>query len=260
MEIMTESYNERVNMMPLWLDFLAITVAELLTVFFQLLAGIITHGILLVVFIIQSIITRDIRQRNLFMALCLAPLIRILSLAMPLAPLPQIYWYILIYGPLAAAAVAVMVTTGMKPVDAGLVTRGIILQIVIGAVIGIVLGVVEYLILKPAPLAASFTFKDIWLPALILIFTTGLVEELIFRGVLQFLSEKVMGLWSVLYVSLIFAVLHVGHYSLLDVVFVFAVALIFTAIMKKTGSLIGIILSHGIANALLYTVMPFILS
>ena len=260
MQANTQLLNGRVSPFPYWLALIALTAAEVLTVYLQIMAGIICHGILLVVFVVQAALAPDRAQRNLFMALCLAPLIRILSLSMPLAPIPQIYWYLLIYGPLLAATVIVMLNTGLFPRDVGLVSNGWPLQVVLGIVIGLGLGVLEYLILRPVPLASSFTLLGVLGPALILILTTGFVEELIFRGVMQTLSDRVMGLWSVLYVSLIFAVLHLGHYSIIDVAFVFLVALLFTAMVKKSGSLVGVTLAHGIANGMLYCVMPFILA
>ncbi len=58
--------------------------------------------------------------------------------------------------------------------------------------------------------------------------------------------------------SLLFAVLHIGFLSLIDVVFVFAVALFFGWVVKKTGSLLGVTLAHGITNILLYLVVPFL--
>ena len=108
-------------------------------------------------------------------------------------------------------------------------------------------------------MAASLTFEDIIIPAIIMITTTGIVEELIFRGVLQKLAETVMGAMGLIYISLIFAVLHVGFYSILDVIFVLLVSLIFAATVKKTGSLIGVILSHGLANTILFLIAPFFL-
>ena len=259
MQADTQLPNVKASLFPYWLGLVALTAAEVLTVYLQLMTGIICHGILLVVFIIQAALTPDRAQRNLFMVLCLAPLIRILSLSMPLAPIPQIYWYLLIYGPLLAATVIVMLNTGLGPRDVGLVSKGWPLQVVLGILIGLGLGVLEYVILRPVPLATSFTLLGVLAPAVILMITTGFVEELIFRGVMQTLSDRVMGLWSVLYVSLIFAVLHIGHYSWLDVGFVFLVALLFTAVVKKSGSLLGVTLAHGIANSILYCVMPFIL-
>jgi membrane protease YdiL (CAAX protease family) len=259
MQSNTRLLNGRGNLFPYWLDLVALTAAEVLTVYLQLLAGIICHGILLVVFVVQAALAPDRAQRNLFMALCMAPLIRILSLSMPLAPVPQIYWYLLIYGPLLAATIIVMLNTGLGPGDVGLVSKGWPLQTILGIVLGLGLGVLEYTILRPVPLASSFTLSGVLMPAVILTLTSGFVEELIFRGVMQTLSDRVMGLWSVLYVSLIFAVLYIGHYSMLDVALVFLVALLFTAMVKKSGSLVGVTLAHGIANSMLYCVMPFIL-
>jgi len=257
----TRILNGRVSILPFWLNLVALSAAEVLTVFFQLMVGITLHGVLLVLFIVQAALAHESAQRNLYMSLVLAPLIRILSLSMPLAPIPQIYWYLIIYGPLLAATVIVMLNTGLRPRDVGLVGRGWPLQIALGIGIGLVLGVLEYVILRPVPLATSFTLQGVLMPAIILMITTGFVEELIFRGVMQTLAERVMGFgWGVLYVSLTFAVLHVGHYSALDVAFVFLVALLFTAILKRTGSLLGVTLAHGIANSMLYCVMPFLLT
>ena len=80
-----------------------------------------------------------------------------------------------------------------------------------------------------------------------------------FRGVLQNLSEALMGRQGIILISLIFAILHLGFYSWADVIFVFFVALFFAAIVKRTGSLLGAILSHGVANVVLFLVAPFIL-
>ena len=62
---------------------------------------------------------------------------------------------------------------------------------------------------------------------------------------------------GIVYVSFIFAILHMGFLSWLDIAFVFLVALFFGWMVKKTGSLLGVTLSHGITNILLYLVVPF---
>ena len=45
-----------------------------------------------------------------------------------------------------------------------------------------------------------------------------------------------------------------GFLSWIDVTFVFIVALFFGWVVKKTGSLLGVTLSHGITNIVLYLV------
>lgn len=243
-----------------WLYFLAIASAELLTVYLQPLVGVVCHGAILVALLTQSAFAAESGQRNLTLALGLVPLIRIVSLSLPLVQVPQIYWYPLIYAPLLAATVAVMWITGLKANDVGLVSREWPFQILVGITSGLAYGILEYMILRPEPLVTGLTLQQIWLPAVILLAGTGFVEELMFRGVLQRLAEPAMGSWGgIIYVSLIFTTLHLGFFSLLDLFFVLLVALFFSYAVKRTGSLIGVTLSHGIANILLYLVMPFVL-
>ena len=153
-----------------------------------------------------------------------------------------------------------MRTTDLKIKEIGIVRQGLILQIPAGLLLGVILGIVEYRILQPEPIVASLSFKDTWLSILILFITTGMVEELIFRGVLQKLGQNVMAAWGLIYISAIFAILHVGFYSIIDVIFVFFVAITFAVIVKKTGSLIGVILAHGMTNTILFIIGPFLLS
>jgi len=42
------------------------------------------------------------------------------------------------------------------------------------------------------------------------------------------------------------------------VLFVFAVAMFFAWAVKRTGSLLGVTLAHGITNIMLFVVIPFL--
>jgi len=236
---------------------LAIVAAEVVTVFVQPAWGIVCHAIVLVAVIVHSALASDSRCRHLVLSLALAPLVRILSLCMPLVNIPQIWWYPIIYAPLLVAAFMVMRILGQGAGEVGLNFKRFPIQLAV-ALSGFAFGVAEYFILAPEPLITEFAWQKVWLPALIFLLCTGFVEELIFRGVLQRTAVKAFGWWwGILYVSLLFAVLHIGFLSLIDVVFVFAVALFFGWVVKKTGSLFGVTLAHGITNTLLYLVLPF---
>jgi LysM repeat protein len=67
-----------------------------------------------------------------------------------------------------------------------------------------------------------------------------------------------LGKWAILYVTVVFAVLHLGYKSAVDVAFVFAVGLLFGWVVAKTRSLLGVSLSHGITNIALYLIVPFL--
>jgi len=240
---------------------LAITAAEV-TAVFQPLLGIAGHTIILVAVIIDSARIRGYLQGRLILSLALVPLIRIISLSLPLANIPRVWWYPIIYLPLLAAAIVLARLLDYRPKDIGISAGFIPVQLAI-AVTGVGLGIAEYLILSPEPLVAELTWQSAWLPALILLVSTGFVEEFIFRGVLQRSAVNAFGGWGIVYIGFLFAVLHIGWIkaenplSWVDVFFVFAIALFFGWVVKKTGSLLGVSLSHGITNIMLFIVAPF---
>jgi membrane protease YdiL (CAAX protease family) len=122
---------------------------------------------------------------------------------------------------------------------------------------GIPFGIIEYLILKPAPVAVGWSTLNLVFLAIGFVVATGFVEEFLFRGVFQnnainVLGEK-MGLLSV---AVVFAILHIGWLSVLDVFFVFMIGLFFGFVVLKTKSIAGVSLSHGLTNVFLFLVMP----
>jgi uncharacterized protein len=237
----------------------ALTLAETMTVFFEARLGMILHGLLLIALLAQASLSRKKVQHRFLVALALAPLIRLLSLTMPLPTFPFVYWYFVVGGPLLISAFLATRLAGLNLNRIGLHWRGLPLQILVGLT-GLGLGYLEYLILRPEPLADALTLRAIWLPALVLLVFTGLLEEIIFRGVMQHTALRSLGRAGFLYVAVVFAVLHFGYHSLLDVAFVFAAALFFGWVVLRSGSLIGVTLSHGLTNISLFLVFPLLLA
>jgi len=243
--------------MPRALFYLAVIgIAEVVTTFYQPILGIACHSVILVAMLVDSALVDRYFYGRLVLALSLIPLIRIISLSMPLADIPQIWWYPIIYLPLLAAAIVVMRILDYKPMDIGIRFGFIPFQLMIGLV-GVGLGILEYIILIPEPLITELTWQTAWLPALIIALTTGFVEEFIFRGILQKVAVEMFGGWGIVYVSFLFAILHIGFLSWVDVVLVFAIALFFGWIVNRTKSIFGVVLCHGIINIVLFIVAPF---
>ena len=234
-----------------------VTVAELLTTWSDPRLGMALHGLVLVGLFIASTQTRWREAWVFVLSLAFAPLIRILSLSLPLTHFPILYWYLITSVPLFAAAWVAKRSLGYSWRGLGLTLRGWPLQIVVG-LSGLVFGAAEYFILRPEPLAPELSWQATLLPALILFVCTGLLEELIFRGLLQRAAGDTLGRWAVPYVALLFAVLHVGYQSIIDVVFVLDVGLIFGWVVERTRSLLGVTLAHGLTNTMLFLVMPFV--
>jgi len=235
----------------------ALAVAESIATLVEPRVGLVMYGALLLLLLFHAARNWEHPTHRLLLALAFAPLIRLLSFALPLTHFPQIYWYLITSVPLFVAAFLAARTLRFSPRELGLNLRGIPLQLVIGLT-GLTFGYIEYQILAPAPLAKGFTWGQIWLPALILLISTGLLEELIFRGLLQRSATETLGRYAVLYVAILFAVLHFGYKSLVDVVFVLGVGLFFGWIVARTGSIVGVTLAHGLTNITLFLVMPFL--
>lgn len=236
----------------------AIAVAELVTAYYNPLYGMTCHVLLLLALLARASLSHRDGIRQVYAALSIAPLIRILSLSMPLSGIQQIYWYLVISLPLFASAAAVIRLAGYKPGDMGLIAGNLPLQLAV-AFLGLPLGLVEYLILKPVPVA-PLTFLEACLPALILIVSTGFLEEFVFRGIMYRACAEILGRWrSIFYISFIFSILHVTYRSVSDLIFVFTISLLFTVIAAFSRSILGISLAHGIINVGLYILWPQLL-
>jgi uncharacterized protein len=118
----------------------------------------------------------------------------LVSLSMPLQGLPMMYWYLLMGAQITLSIVMVIRYGGFTRQELGLTGNKWFLQILVG-LIGIGLGFIEYLILRPAPLADEFTLGAIWFPALILVVFTSFLEEIIFRGLMQSAFGAKFGRW-----------------------------------------------------------------
>lgn len=235
-----------------------VAAAEVVTALVHPIVGILFHSGLLAALVIHAAVLDDQGMRRLLLPLTLAPLTRILSLSMPLTIIPQIFWYPIIYLPLAAGAIVVMRQVGLSRRDVGMTLNRPLVQALLFPV-GALLGLTEYMILRPAPLESQLTAAAVSVSALVFFATTGLVEEWVFRGVLQKVMGDRFGWLGLIYTSALFTVLHLGFLSLLDLGFVFAVAMLFAWVVKSTGSLLGVTLAHGLTNISLYVILPLLL-
>ncbi len=238
---------------------LLVALAETLTTLVNPLVGLIAQALLLIGLLLRGTAGRPGPQRNLMLALALAPLIRLLSLSLPLAGLPALARYPAVGIPLLIALWLLTRVLGLSPADLGLSRFATpLLPIIVCAGPGI--GVLEYHVLSSQPLVTGPSWSGDLVAALILVLFTGFVEELIFRGICLRAAWPVMGHWSIVFVSLLFAALHIGYGSTREVLLAFGVGALFCYFVVWTRSLLSVVLAHGLANITLYLVMPFLAS
>lgn len=241
------------------ISFAGVTIAEATTTLVEPRLGMALHGLVLIGLFLQASLLDRGQQRGFFLSMALAPLIRLLSLSLPLPSFPFMYWYAVVGAPLLLAAYAASRIGKVSRQMQGFALRRVPIQILI-ALSGIGLGYLEYLILRPAPLVAELRLELIWAPALILLIFTGFLEEWIFRGLMQYTAMRSFGRLGFYYVAAVFAVLHLGYRSVLDVLFVFGVAVFFGWAVQRTGSISGVTIAHGLTNIGLFLVFPFLVT
>lgn len=253
---LTQQPDTNAHLWLFWSYLLLIVIAEILTAFVNPYPGQVTHILVLVVLVFHGGLETNLARRRLALALAVLPLIRILSLSLPIAPFPQIAAYAIVGTPLLIATWIIIRHLGLSQYGLGLRSSNPLPQLMLAGG-GLGLGAIEYAILQPAPLFDSFSWQTFWLSALILAIFTGFAEELIFRGLLQSAAMRVLRYWGIIYVALLFAALHIGHRSAVDIFFVLGVGLLFAYIVHRSGSILGVTLAHSLTNITLFLIMPY---
>ena len=226
-----------------------IACAEASTVY-NTTSGVAFHIAIFFALLTHSVLARKSIFSGLLLALAIAPLIRILSLSMPLTHFAYIMWFLLISIPIFIAIFTCMMLQGLSLKDVGITfPKAKDIPIELGIVLlAPPMGILEYRILTPEPLLYELTPTSLIAPVFIMVIYTGFVEELAFRGLMQYHAVKMMGWWGILFIPAIFAIMHIGNLVYWDMLFAFAIGGIYALIVKKTGSIYGVSLSHGLVN------------
>jgi len=149
-----------------WLFMVVLSLAEMLVIY-NLRLGMLVHLLLLAGLLIGSAFFYGKAISRFYATLTLAPLIRILSLALPLAAFPPMYWFAVTSFPLLIGAALIARLNSYQVRDIGITWGRVPLQFLI-SFIGIPLGVMEYMILRPQALIPVPDLAQILFAALIL--------------------------------------------------------------------------------------------
>jgi uncharacterized protein len=219
--------------------------------------AVIIHILLLFTLIVWGARTRDQSRRQFWLVLGIVPIIRIVSIAMPvMLQFSQFIWYIIIAIPIFVCVVYLIQFFNYSLSDVGLTWNYPVFQVLVG-ISGIGLAIIDYSILKPESLINSLSIQIIIFPAVVLMIFTAFLDELVFRGVVQKASAGVVSTGWVL-IAGIYAATQISYGSILHCLFSFLVALYFGWIVKRTGSIAGVTLCHGLINCGVYLILPHI--
>ena len=199
-------------------------------------------------------------EQRWYTALALVPLLRLVSLAMPVAGLPMAIRDGLIVVPVLAAAALAMRASGYRRAEVGLSVRwswrGLPLDVAVGGA-GIGVAYLESRVRMPTPLLDSLAPGRDAAAIVALLMVMAFAEEFVFRGLIQHATRDLLGTpLAVILGAVLFAALGSGNGSPLADALRLVTALVFGGVVATTRSLLGVSLSRGLAYVCLLIVFP----
>ncbi len=218
--------------------------AEVVATTISPVTGAIIDGIVLVLLANLAYFIKTPELRNTIPALALVPVMRILSLAIPISKISPIYWYILVGVPLLISALIIVRIHGLPSLKVKLSPVQWILQILFGLT-GITIGILAAMVLPtPKVIIPHYSIDWIIAGAVILVIFNGFTEEIIFRGLVQDAFTDIFGGAGILLTSLMYASLYMGAVSPITILFFGLTGLLFAIWTRISHSLWGVILAH----------------
>lgn len=233
-----------------------ICAAEIVTGLYQYW-GIALHFVILFTLLVHSTLSREKPLSDFLTSIAIAPLIRMFSLSTPLAHFSPISWFMIVSIPVF---IAVFTIAHLQKVSVRKIflppPRLSLLPLDIGLIlIAFPIGLLEYQILRPSPIV-ELNFSVMLAPVLIFIVCSGFLEELTFRGLMQYNAERLAGFPGIVFVSVLFGMLHITNLAYWDVLLAGGAGFLFALVVRKTGSIWGVSVAHGMVNITLFLIAP----
>ena len=239
---------------------LFIALAEFLIISGRMETAIWIHIGLLISLTLSSIFIKDSEIHKIHQSLILLPVLRLINLSMPAYYEKTFYSFILTYGILAIPVSIALTNQGLTRTQLGMTFKKIWLYSPLSIFLGLLLGGGEYLIIRANSLISDLSTFNLLMLSIVMIFFVGLVEEIIFRSILQNRLQIALGNRSGLVItSILFGLMHTGYGSRGEVLYASFVGIFVGYLFYKTRSLPLVTMIHGFINIFAFGIIPLLL-
>jgi len=240
------------------LPVLGIAIAELLIFFGRIEAAVWIHVGILLALAVSNIFIKDPKVHKIYMPLMLLPVLRLVNISMPIFFKTSLYTFIFVYSPLIIPVAAIIIHQRNSLEEIGITKKHFLAYMIISVPLSFLLGLGEYLIIQQGYLISDLTLGNLLKLTIIMVFFVGLVEELIFRSILQTRLEKALSMQEALIItSILFGLMHSGYGTFNEILYTGFVGLIMGFLFYKTKSLPFIAVLHGFVNVFLFGILPY---
>lgn len=250
---------------------LAIVIGEMLIFSGQAIYGLALHIIHLQALTILIIkdrnffpISRDMDIKPIFQSFALLLLMRIVNMAMPIFFIPSIFWISVIYGVMFIPIYSVLKHQNFTLKEVGFQCRKLnvfaLSYLPVALFIGYMLALLEFQIIQPEPMIDNLNVQNVIVLSLIMFLFVALVEELIFRSILQTGLERALGMnRGLLLASILFGIMHSGYGSFNEILFATFAGMVIGFLYQKTRCLPFIVIIHGTINVFVFGIVSLTL-
>ena len=236
---------------------MCIALAELLIFSGRMEVAVWVHIGILIALSLSNIFIKDPEVHKIHQALMLLPVLRLINLSMPIFSATTLYTFIFVYGPLAIPVAVILIHQRDSLEQIGISMKNIGAYMVLSVPLGFLLGLGEYLTIRTDYLIPDLTFVNLLKLTFVMVFFVGLVEEVIFRSILQTRLEQALSVPEALLItSLLFGLMHSGYGTFHEILYTGFVGFIMGFAFYKTRSLPFIAVLHGFVNVFLFGILP----
>jgi hypothetical protein len=188
-------------------------------------------------------------------ALALVSVFRVFNLSFALVPTVTLYWFVIVYGVMYVPIILIIIHEKMSRSDLGIdnVRRSVLL-LPLGVAIGIGFALIERLIIaNQVVVIPNFSATGIIQLSIVMIFFVAVVEELLFRVLLQpQLIGRSGAVVGILLTSVIFGAMHSGYANAYELLFATAAGVVLGVAFYKTKNLPLVVTIHAVDNIVLF--------
>lgn len=236
---------------------IAIAFAELLIFSGRITEAAVTYTLLLIILSLSIIISKKLEIRKVHQALILLPILRLVNLSMPIFFEANLYSFVFIYVPMTIPATIISIhqkIPGERKVD---LLKKIWIYLPFSILAGLIFAEAEYLLIQTSPLIPDLSLIHLLELTIIMIFVVGLIEEFIFRGIIQTRLEKFLGpAGGILLASLLFGIMHSSYGTPYEMAYTFLAGGVLGYLFYRTKSLSLVVMIHGFINVFLFGIIP----
>lgn len=236
---------------------IAIAIAELLIFAGRINEAAAVYTLLLIILSFSVTVSKNIEIRNVHQALILLPILRLVNLSMPIFFEANLYSLIFMYMPMTIPITIIAVHQEIPREGKMQLLKKMVVYLPFSLLAGLIFAEAEYLMIQTRPLIPDLSPVNLLELTIIMIFVVSLIEELIFRGIIQTRLEKFLGpAGGVLLASLLFGIMHSSYGSLYEVAYTFLAGGILGYFFYRTKSLPLVVMIHGFINIFLFGLIP----